>query len=237
MNISEKAIVLHKIKYTDNSIIATLYVENVGTTRFLIKNITSKQNRHLQALIQPLNIVHITFTKKSKFEVHFIKEITAQYIYQQIPFSLSKNTLLTFLNELLYKTLRNSENDASLFSFINDQLITLDKTEDVTSQFHLHFLVQFIEKIGLQPLNNYTPDRPYFSIEQSSFIEIEDKNFPVNEVESKTLYQLLKGEKSVMNKSCRNNILQTLVDYIIYHNEELTKMDALPILKHVCMGE
>lgn len=233
MYITTKAIVLNKVKYGDNSIIATLYLEECGTLSFMVKNFFSKKNKTSQAFFQPLNILKITFNHQPKQKIHFIKEFELAYHYQIIPFDIAKNSLLIFLNEVIYKILKHAENDASLFYFIESQLLTLDQKESNASSFHLHFLVQLMQEIGIQPINNYSIHEPYFNIAEASFTSQTNLAFPLSLEESALFSHILNQEEIIINKVLRNRILDLIIAYISFHNEDFHAIESLPILRQL----
>ena len=116
MLVETKALVLHSIKYKDSSLIAHCYTETLGIQSFMLKGILSaKKGKIRKAHFQPLTLLKLQFKRKNIGCLNFIKELRVEQPYQSIYTSIEKNTIVLFLSEVLYKSLREEETNPLLF--------------------------------------------------------------------------------------------------------------------------
>ena len=139
-----RAIVLHHLKYSETSIIVTLYTELFGRQSYIINGIRSSKSKSKTGLLQALFLLDIEAYHKVGRDVQRMKEFKLAEVYQSIPFDISTSTISLFIAELLSKVLRNEEPDPSVFDFIYDSLLYLDSMESGASNFHLWFLIKML---------------------------------------------------------------------------------------------
>ena len=140
MLVETKALVLHSIKYKDSSLIAHCYTETLGIQSFMLKGILSaKKGKIRKANFQPLTLLKLQFKRKNIGGLNFIKELRVEQPYQSIYTSIEKNTIVLFLSEVLYKSLREEESNPLLFEYLENAVLWLD-SHDTVANFHLLFL-------------------------------------------------------------------------------------------------
>lgn len=130
-----KAIVLHQLKYSETSVITTLYTEAFGRQSYIINGIRSSKSKQKTGLLQPLFLLEIEAYHKSGREVQRLKEFRLDKVYQTIPFDVVKSTIVMFLSEIMNKIIRNEESDHELFQFIQDSLSLFRFNETWNIQF------------------------------------------------------------------------------------------------------
>ena len=238
MFVKTKGIVLHTTKYSDNSLIAKIYTEKVGTQSFLVKNAFSKKAKIGRPLFGQLSMLDLTFDLRKQNQLIFIKEASLCKHYTMIPFDMVRSSILFFYNEILYKLLFNASEDTALFRCIEEGLDELDQPECRLADVHIRFLVKLAKVLGLMPENNYSLKTPYFSIEDSCFSNHYVENLMLDQPASSYLSQLLNhlddGESVGMPaKPVRMSLLRGLVQYFETHNESVSNMQSLNILNEV----
>lgn len=234
MFITTTGIVLHKIKYSETSVIVKVLTRAAGVQTFIIKGAYSKKNKAQLALLENLSIINITFEERNS-EIQYWKEVSLHYAYQNIPFDMVRRSLLLFYNEFIYKILRDFNPDESLYAFIENALMELDNPEACLTDIHLHFMLNLSKQMGFFPTNNYSPSRKYFSIEDSEFItEYFDYPSILSLDASRYLIDLME-EKPIKPaaKAIRDELLHGLISYFILHNEQISQIESADILTEI----
>jgi DNA repair protein RecO (recombination protein O) len=232
MFVTTKGIVLHKTKYSDSSIIVKIFTEHFGTQSFIIKNAFSKKSKINYTFFTSLSLLEITFDDVIIHKLGFLKDVNYIKHYSKIPFEPSRNAILFFYNELLYKLLNNSLEDPKLFYMLEKALIELDTVETLVPDIHLHFLADLIQTLGIFPENDYSDRRPFFSLQDNRFSDIfVDNNYYLSEQASTYFSGILNQNKGdLAAKSVRNEVLTGMVQYLILHNDHIYSLDSLEVL-------
>ena len=121
-----RGIALHTVKFSETSIIAKIYTELFGLQSYLIKGIRKQHSRIKPGLFQPLTILDLTVYHKETGSLQSLKEVHNLYPYQSLPFDIMKSSIALFMNELIYKSIREEEPNQELFDFLFDACIDLD---------------------------------------------------------------------------------------------------------------
>lgn len=232
MFVSTKALVLKKTPYDEKGVVLKLFTEQYGTQSFVMKNAYSSYNRRLLPLFSPLSLVEVQFDDRKLNQMMYIKEVSCYFHYQNIPYDIAKSSLLFFYCELLYRLLYDSNADAKLYTFIEQMLMTMDEEASVRSDSHLTFMLQLSQILGFAPINNYDEKQRYFSIQHSSFIDYRiDEEDTLSAESSRYLHQLMNEKQSEpIPRPTRNNLLQSMIQYFMQHNEQIKKIESVKIL-------
>jgi DNA repair protein RecO (recombination protein O) len=232
MFVSTEGIVLHRVKYSDTSLIVKIFTEKFGTQSFIIKNAFSKKNKLHHTFFSSLALLELTFDDRYLHQLGFLKDVSFVKIYDQIPLDPRRNSILFFYNELLYKLLYSSFEDPKLFRIVKNGMLKLDDPNSFQLDQHICFVVELIAALGLQPLNNYDQSTPFFCMESHSFCDLYVQNEAFLSQEASLYYsRLMSGEPCVLPpKSIRNELLTGLVHYIIRTNEQVHSIDSLSVL-------
>lgn len=234
-----KAIVLHQVKYSETSVIATLYTEAFGRQSYIINGIRSTKAKQKPAIFQPLFILETEAYQKQGREIQRLKEFRIDQVYQSIPFDVVKSAIALFLSEMLFKTIRNEESDPELFGFIHDSLLLFDSMDRGAANFHLWFLANLLRFLGLQPQNNYDTDVQWFDMKNGKFLITKPIHPSAPDLEySKLLSSLFAlGHDEIhtfyVNGHQRSKLLEILTEYYSIHFENLGKINSLKILGEI----
>ena len=237
MLVETKALVLHSIKYNDSSLIVHCYTETLGIQSFMLKGILSaKKGKIRKAHFQPLTLLKLQFKHKNISGLNFIKELRVEQPYQSIYTSIEKNTIVLFLSEVLYKSLREEETNPLLFEYLENALLWLD-SHDTIANFHLLFLLKLTQFLGFYP-NAQESLGEYFNLEDGCFTL--EKPLALHLAGSNAIHlkQLL-GMNFVtynlpkLNQTSRRELLNALVQYFELHLHGFSKPKSLEILHQI----
>lgn len=146
-----KAILLHHVRYSDNSLIAHFYTQEYGRLSVMVKGISSKRGTARFNYFQPLNIFNTELYYYENRELHNLKEMMLAYIPKRIHGDIHRTTVALFISELLHNVIREEDVNKMLFDFIESSVISLDEATSGISNFHLWFLVAFTDYAGIGP--------------------------------------------------------------------------------------
>lgn len=236
---STRGIVLHTVKYSETSLIAKIYTELFGLQSYLIKGIRKQKAKIRPMLFQHLTLVDLIVYHKEKSTLQTIKEIQIAFPYKSIPFDIRKSSLALFINELLYKSIREEESNRKLFDFIWGSCIFLDDPTHSTNYFHLWFIVHLTAFLGFIPQMNYSERKKIFNMKEGVFQETPPGHeYFMDEISSAFFYQLctLPSEgNSILNFPLeeRNFMLEKILLYYQLHLSGFTGLRSHHILHTV----
>lgn len=234
MHIRTRAIVLNKTKYSDSSLIARIFTREAGVQSFILKGAFSKKNKGKLALMENLSMVEISFDDHHD-GIKYLNDITLYHPYTLIPFDMVRRTLFIFYNEILYKTLTDYSTDAELFDFVENALLELDEEGTRLADIHLRFLVDFSRVLGVFPKDNFSEQNCHFFIEDSAFgHDYFDYPDYLSRDASAYLADLIHGNRTELPpKAVRNELLYGLIRYFERHNEQIHRIESVPILSEL----
>jgi DNA repair protein RecO (recombination protein O) len=168
-----RGIVLHTISYSDKALIAKIYTELFGLQSYMISGARGKNSKVKPCLLQPLALVEMSVAHKEKNSMQRITEIRNAHPFASIPYDIVKSSIALFLNDIIYKSIREEENNPELFHFLYVSCQMLDLQEDNFSAFHLHFMVQLSKYLGFYPQENGFAENSYFDLREGVFLAFE----------------------------------------------------------------
>ncbi len=152
-----RGIVFHTTEYSETSVVVKMYTELFGFQSYHREQCPKKkcQDSLLRLPITQLWLKW-SFTTKNVSGLQRISEIRPSPTLRTVPFDVLKSSMALFLNEVLYKSIREEEANAQLFDFLFHSIQWLDVHEPANSDFHLLFLLQLSKYLGFFPTDNYS---------------------------------------------------------------------------------
>ena len=234
-----RGIVLNHIKYSETSIIVTIYTEVFGRQAYIINGVRGKKSNIKSNNFQPLFLLYMEVYHKPKRDLQRVKEIQNASIFSTIPYDLRKSTLAIFIAEILYKTIQEHEPNSGLFNYLFNSIQMLDLKEKGISNFHIYFLLHLTKYLGFFPDNNYSENYPYFDLKAGSFVQIKPMHSSFleenpSEFFSKMLYFSEDQHQDLeIDYKIRIQLLEKIVEYYMLHNEGISSIKSLEVLKEV----
>lgn len=230
-------IVLHTTKYSENAFILKVYTRDQGLLSCIINSPKGKRTKS-KALLQPMAMVDIVLSS-SKGDLKRITEISSNYHYTDIPYDMAKGSILIFLNEMLYRCVREAHPDEAMYDFIHFSLQVLDLRTENSSVFHIHFLVQLSRFLGFFPQGQWKQESPLFDLQEGVFTGKTPQHVHYLESEvSKELNSFINGSYDTIhllkiNKECRKTLLEALITFYRLHISSLGEVRSHKILEEV----
>lgn len=234
-----RGIVLHHIKYSETSVVATIYTEHFGRQAFLIKGVRSKKASIRANILQPLFLLDMEVYYKPTRDLQSVKEVRNAFVFSTIPYDLRKSSIALFMAEILYKTIREQEANPDLFDFLYHTIQILDLKTEGISTFHLYFMVQFTKYLGFYPTNNFSEQNCLFDLQNGSFVSAKPiHNQYLNKELSLLLSTLLpysEDQHGTLQPEHMQKIhlLEKMIDYYCLHNDGLINIKSLGVLRDV----
>ncbi len=218
-----KGIVLHSTKFSETSVIVKIYTEIFGLQSYIFRGIHSKKSKFKSVCFQTLSLLEMEVYHKQKSNIQSAKEIRFAYPYQQIPFDIQKSSVALFINELIYKSIREEEANPTLFSFLWQSFLQLDTMEENAGCFHLVFAMQLTRHLGIQPQNNYSSSNDLFHLRDGNFQSkmSGDPNY-LDPNESRIFFLLSTTPLELfstifLDTDTKNHLLETIIKYYQLH--------------------
>ena len=229
-------IVLHSIKYSDSATIVTVYTNLFGRVSYMVYGVNKKKSVFRSAFLQPLTIVELDVTHLPGKDLQSVKDVRIAYPFTGIPFDPIKNSLALFLSEVLFRTLRQTEPDETLFQFLHNSIQQLDCCESGLANFHLIFLLKLTRHLGFEP-NEDEESAIYFDLMNGVFI----RNKPIHihyllQDATTDFRALLQADYTNMNelilsRQKRLKLLESMVEYYRLHIPDFNGLHSLAVLQ------
>ncbi len=234
-----KGIVLHHINYSETSVIVKVYTENFGLKSYLIKNLKGAKSKSKKNFIQPLSIIEVVSYPNQKGEINLLKEISLGYPTKSIYFDIKKTAVVFFMDELLYKSIREYEPNQQLYDFIHHSIIHLDNISENISIFNLYFAIHLTKYLGFFPELNYSDKNPIFDLTEGIYKSaIPDHSLNIEPELAYLFYQLsssnIDNYKDIsINYKNRNLLLNKICGYYSIHISGFKNIKTIDIFEKI----
>jgi DNA repair protein RecO (recombination protein O) len=224
-----RGIVINYIRYRETSVIVKIYTEEFGIQTYIENGVRSAKSKNKIALFQPLTLLDLVIYHRDGKDMHRISELKCSHPFQTIPFDIYKSSIALFITEILGKCLHEESNNSSLFQFLYDSILWLDKTPDNYENFHLQFLLQLGIYLGFSPENAH---------EISYELNIHNLQRPTQELENKldTLLKTSYSQAPRIDRFSRNQLMDFIILFYRLHVDTLGEVKSLAVLHEVMRG-
>ena len=239
MIVQSRGIVFQQFKYADTSLIVKIFTEELGMRSYMVKGVRSKKAKLKPSLFEPLTLLDMQVYDKPNQNLHHIKEARVAYQWHHIPFSIEKQSVLLFLDEILYKTIREESPNKELFQWIFHHLNWFDLEERHFINFHLFFMLQLTRFLGFYPKNEFFENTLglVFDMQEGHFSKHKPFHpYFIEKDTARSLQLLLQSSLDTLKELRISNLqrrqmLDMLVSYYQLHLPELGKIKSLEILR------
>jgi len=233
MLVATRGIVLKSHKFQESSLIVKLFTESHGVQTFMVKGVRSVKANGKAAMFQSGMLLDFIMYYQENKSFKMFKEYKAAYVYDNAIYEIRKSSILMFLIEVIEQCIHADNEDDQLFNFIFTSLQELDK-QTFNPDFHLYFLLHFMQHLGIYPSANYTENLNYFDIKEGCFTASFGSNpFVLNQEDSGLIVQLLNKKALQFNRQQRKKAIHLLLDYYNYHIENFKGVKSLQVLETV----
>lgn len=164
-----RGIVLKTTLYSESSVIAQIFTEKFGIQSYIINGVKRPKAKIRMNMLQPLHLVDMVVYHKTNTSLQRVSELRPSPIFRTIPYDIIKSTMVIFLNEVLYKSIRQQNADENLFDFIFNAVSWLDECGTASASFHLAFLLKLSRFLGFSPNTDSKEPLNYFDLQEGEY--------------------------------------------------------------------
>ena len=234
-----RGIVLHTLRYGDDSMIVDVLTETRGTMAFLVRIPKSRKSAVKIPLLRPLNIVHLDMDVRQNRALQRIRDVHVMEPYESIPYEPMKEMVALFLGEVLYYALKHEDRNERLFQFLLYSLHWFDAASTDYVNFHLTLLIKLTRYLGFWPNCEGRGQQQFFDLIEAEFTPYRPLHGQCLSVEeSEWVPRFLRMNyasmrRFKMSRQQRNYALDVICNYYRLHIPEFPAVKSLDVLKEV----
>ncbi|NCD68713.1 DNA repair protein RecO [Mucilaginibacter agri] len=232
-------IVFKVTDYQESSVIVQVFTEKFGMQSYIINGVKKPKAKISRNILQPLHLLDMVVYHKGYDTVQRIKELKSAVVLQTIPYDVVKSSIVIFLNEVLYKSVKMQSPDEQLFEYIFHSIEWLDNRQGNLVNFHLVFLVGLTRYLGFYPDDSNTAGCDYFDMKDGVFTRYKPDGVQyLSPPHTQNFNALLKFNYDDMHQLKLNNderryLIGKLMDYYALHIEGFGNIRSNEILEEV----
>lgn len=234
-----KGIVLKITDYADNSIIAKILTQKFGVQTYLINGVKKPKAKIRLNMLQPLHLLDMVVYHKPNGNMQRISDARSEPILQTIPYNILKSSLVMFINEMIYKSLKEQHEDETMFEFIFKSIEWLDTTNEGITNFHLIFLSKLTRFLGFYPDMSTMDKSAFFDLKQGVFTHQQPLHIYFIEEEfikkwiDLFLWPLDNFSQFKLDQKSRKYFIKKLIDYYALQIENFGEVKSHLVLEEV----
>ena len=227
------------MKYKETSLIVDLYTEALGLQKVIVHGVRSRSARSQASLYQVLSLIDIVLYHRDDRDLHRLKEVTPSYMYEKLPFEVTRGAVGMFIVEIARKTIRNTEQNKPLFQFLHQVLLYLDQSKVSIANVHLYFMIELSGYLGFYPDTNHTEEYHFFDLQEGWYTqEAPFHGYFLGPEQTRQFAHLQQLELSdchqlKLSREGRHRLLEKLLLYYRLHLEHLPVIHSHQILKDI----
>jgi len=234
-----RGIVFKTTDYSESSVVVQVFTEKFGLQSYLVNGARKPRAKIRMNMIQPLHLLDMVVYHKLNGGIQRISELRNLPLFESLPYDLTKSSLALFLNEVLYKVVKQHHDDLPLFEFMFHSIALLDRMETGLNNFHLWFLLHLSRYLGFYPERTNERMSAYFDLRNGVFT-----NVPPGHVHflhgslTKKFTEILDARIDALhvlqiNNTERRELLARILDYYRLHVDNFSEVRSHKIIEEV----
>jgi len=237
-----KGIVLRSIKYGETSLVVTIFTELFGVQTYMVNGVRTSKNSSAKANhFQPTAILDLVVYHSENKAMQRIREFSWAVLYEHLLSDVIKNSIASYMAELIQKCLKQPEANTDLFSFCEESLLQLDQAgKTVAANFALFFTVHLAHFFGFRMTDNFNSVNNILDLQEGNFTDHQPTHpHFIDGPYAALTSQLLKVmqphelEEFKLNQEIRRDLLVRYLEYYVLHIPDLGQMKTLMVLHEV----
>ena len=234
-----RGIVLKTTLYSESSVVAKIFTERFGIQSYLINGVKKPKAKIPMNILQPLHLLEMVVYHKVTTQIQRISEARPSPVFRTIPYHVIKNTMVQFLNEVLYKSVHQQNTDDHLFDFIYSAISWFDETDEPNVNFHLAFLLKLSRFLGFAPHFQSRVDQVYFDLQEGEFTSLPPVHpYFIDKIDADDLNRLFycpfeKLNELTITNTQRRFLLDKILVYYTLHTASFGQIKSHHILEDV----
>ncbi|MDD3685376.1 MAG: DNA repair protein RecO [Bacteroidales bacterium] len=238
MNGKTEAIVLNKIKYSDNSVIVNFLSRDFGRFAALIRIPKTSKSGLSHAMFFPLTILETEVKLKDTRTIQSVLHCSRVENTDDIFSDINKLAIAQFIAEVALKTIREEESNPAVYDFLRATILNLNSATQKLSGIHICFLKDFAALSGFGLHNNHCSGMPFFNLREGMFLPVYTSSAEsLDATESMLMARILTADSEIeindLNYSARNILLKQMLEYYKMHIPGFGEINSLKVLHEV----
>ena len=231
-----RGIVFKTTDYSESSVVVQIFTEKFGLQSYIINGAKKPKAKISRNMLQPLHLVDMVVYHKSNGNVQRIAELKNAPLLQTIPYDVIKSCIAMFLNEVLYKAIKQQTPDEATFDFVFNAIELLDHKIHGLANFHLLFLIQLTRYLGFYP---HGKPADFFDMKDGVFSNYKPDTLNyLSPPHTKNFYMLLQSNFGNINEVKLSNderryLINKLLEYYAMHIEGFGNIKSNEVLEEV----
>jgi DNA repair protein RecO (recombination protein O) len=234
-----RGIVLKTTLYSESSVVVQVFTDKFGIQSYLINGVKKPKAKIPMNILQPLHLLDMVVYHKINTQIQRVSEARPSPVFRSIPYDVVKNTIIQFLNEVLYKSIRQQNTDENVFNFIYNAICWFDETDEPGVNFHLAFLLKLSRFLGFAPHSQTRSDQKYFDLQEGDFTSVIPIHpYFIDKVDADWFLLLFKTpfekiNEIKMDNTIRRFLLDKILVYYTLHTASFGQIKSHQILEDV----
>jgi DNA repair protein RecO (recombination protein O) len=234
-----RGIVLRVSDYSESSVVAKIFTEKFGLQSYIINGVKKPRSRVKMNMLQPLHLLDMVVYHNPNGGIQKVSDIRNLPVLTTIPYDIIKSSIAIFLNEILYKSLKEQSEDVFLFEYVYKAVELLDESRASTANFHLIFLTKLTKFLGFYPDMSFADSSAYFDLKNGVFTNVHPSHSFL--ITDENLIYFIKIMRSSLNNiealkigaESRKYLLDKVIDYFSLHIDNFGIVKSKEILEEI----
>jgi len=234
-----RGIIFRATDYGESSVIVQIFTEKFGLQSYIINGAKKPKAKIGRNMLQPLHLLDLVVYHKNTGSLQRISELKNAPVLLSIPYDVIKSCIAIFLNEVLYKAIKQQSTDENLFDFIFSAIEWLDHQTESVANFHLVFLTRLTRYLGFYPDRYMAGNADYFDIKNGQFTRFKPESVsylsPPHTDNFRLVLQTSFEDMHLLKLSNdeRRYLVQKLLEYYAMHIEGFGNIKSADVLEEV----
>lgn len=234
-----EGIVINVIKYNDKHNIAHIYTDKLGMLAFLVRQGTTHASRMRNAMFMPLSLIGFEARLQPGRELGTLHDVRRTAVLMSIYSDPMKNAVAMFVSELLSHTIQEQEQNMVLYSYIKSCILRLEESRASIANFHICFLYQLGQFIGIQPDIDSYHEGYWFNMSEGVYTQHPHagaKMLPPSQAKVLPLLSRMTFDNMhhfKFTREQRNEMLEIILGYYRLHHSTLGTLRSPEVLKQL----
>ena len=234
-----EGIVINVIKYNDKHNIAHIYTDKLGMLAFLVRQGTTHASRMRNAMFMPLSLIGFEARLQPGRELGTLHDVRRTAVLMSIYSDPMKNAVAMFVSELLSHTIQEQEQNMVLYSYIKSCILRLEESRASIANFHICFLYQLGQFIGIQPDIDSYHEGYWFNMSEGVYTQHPHagaKMLPPSQAQVLPLLSRMTFDNMhhfKFTREQRNEMLEIILGYYRLHHSTLGTLRSPEVLKQL----
>ena len=232
MLVKTSGVVLKTIKYSNTSLISTIFTKEHGILTFMLKGALRSIKKGKGNILQPGYILDMEIHHKENRNFQFLKEYKLETIYQSIDFHFKKKSIALFLVEFSQNILDANEVNEELFDLLVENLLHLDKPNHIGDNIAIDYMKSCASLLGFGFTEDIQPGN-YFDLLHGSFDTLKKNRHTLELEESQLIYNFATNDEFRLTSTQRKALFEIYLEYFELHIPEFRKMKSPEVMREV----